>query len=112
MVEFEDDCVGCDYGSCVGCCYSGKSAHLYCDDCKEEIEILYEYDGKELCEDCLREAVEPECDEDGEEIEVDLDEYETITYESAENERYYEPEYDPCEKWEREEYERERWSYD
>jgi hypothetical protein len=27
----------------------------YCDQCKEEIEEIYDVDGKELCEECLKE---------------------------------------------------------
>lgn len=27
--------------------------HLYCDDCKEEVEELYDFDGVQLCKECL-----------------------------------------------------------
>lgn len=27
--------------------------HLYCDDCKEEVEELYDFDGVQLCEKCF-----------------------------------------------------------
>ena len=96
MVRFEDDCVGCDWGSCGGCIYSRKLPYLYCDECGSEDEILYEYYGKQLCEDCLREVVEPEYDEDGEEIELELKEYHTISYDNAEYYYDFESEYDFC----------------
>ena len=105
MVRYEDDCVGCDWGSCSGCCYSGKSAHLYCDNCEEEYYTLYEYNNKQLCKYCLREAVYPEDDEDyeddeyddeyDEEIELDLKKYRSISYDNGDFYYNYEPEYDP-----------------
>ena len=83
MVRYEDDCVGCDWGSCSGCMYSHKLPHLYCDKCGLEDDLLYEYNGEQLCEDCLREAVEPEYDEDGEEIEINLEDYKKINYDNV-----------------------------
>lgn len=54
MREFRNDCVDCD--NCVHC-GRDKTPVLVCDSCQEEHEILWEWDGEELCEDCLLEAV-------------------------------------------------------
>lgn len=54
MKQIENDCVGCDL-PCINC-GRDKVEHFYCDKCGEE-ETLYEYDGEELCEDCLLKAV-------------------------------------------------------
>lgn len=32
--------------------------HLYCDKCGENVERLYEFDGKELCGDCVLKELE------------------------------------------------------
>lgn len=32
--------------------------HLYCDKCGEDVERLYEFDGKELCGDCVLKELE------------------------------------------------------
>lgn len=55
MVKYENECVGCECGcSCIGC--SLKSVkHLYCDKCGNDVEDLYDLNGKEVCEDCLKE---------------------------------------------------------
>lgn len=58
MVKYENDCVGCatDSFPCQGdgCPYR-HSKHLYCDECGEDVDLLYDVDGAELCEDCLLE---------------------------------------------------------
>ena len=57
MREIIDDCVGCDavFGYCKGvsCPYYGKYAVLICDECGEETDKLFQYDGNEICLDCL-----------------------------------------------------------
>jgi hypothetical protein len=35
-------------------CSLRRVPHYYCDKCKENVEELYEVDGEELCEDCLK----------------------------------------------------------
>lgn len=55
MVEIENHCVGCDIrcrGS--GCPLREVKVH-YCDRCGEELDDIYEVDGEELCEECLKE---------------------------------------------------------
>lgn len=56
MKKVENECVGCmDLGLyCLGdSCPNKNIVHYYCDFCKEEDVRLYEYDGYEICEDCL-----------------------------------------------------------
>lgn len=61
MSRVEDNCCNCDVESypCSGQCYLRNSVHYYCDCCKEEFysEELYDYDGQELCEECLLKIV-------------------------------------------------------
>lgn len=58
MIKYENHCYCCDL-PCINC---GRKhiAVSYCDSCKEESEKLYEYADKEMCEDCLREAITKE----------------------------------------------------
>jgi hypothetical protein len=60
MVEYEDECVGCSSGSgCLGsACPNRNVPHFYCDECKEDVETLYYYDGKELCLECIEKMLE------------------------------------------------------
>lgn len=52
MIKYENDCVECGKDCLSGCPYQNV-AYFYCDECKEDVETLYNYDGEELCEDCL-----------------------------------------------------------
>ena len=39
---------------CMGiACPNRNVKHLYCDECGDDVEKLYKYDGQEICEDCL-----------------------------------------------------------
>ena len=58
MIRYESDCAACDAldikPSCDGC--SNKNIpHYFCDECKEEVEELYEDtdETKQLCADCI-----------------------------------------------------------
>lgn len=57
MYKIEDDCVDCGL-PCLGdsCPYRNVTVN-YCDECGEEYEFLYDYNGQELCKDCLLETV-------------------------------------------------------
>lgn len=59
MLKFESECVDCPSEiSCLGnSCPKRNILHLICDCCYEDAEELYEYDGEQLCEDCLLDAV-------------------------------------------------------
>ena len=55
-----NECVGCtDLGlPCIGnYCRNRNVTRFFCDKCDEEISAggIYDYDGQELCEDCLKE---------------------------------------------------------
>jgi hypothetical protein len=53
MVKYENQCVGCE--TCIGssCKYLRVPVH-YCDKCKWELDEVFDVDGQELCEDCLK----------------------------------------------------------
>lgn len=52
MVKYKDECLHCDT-VCIGdCCPNRRVPHCYCDNCGEE-EKLYEFDGRQLCRDCV-----------------------------------------------------------
>ena len=48
----DNDCVGCPQG-CVHCGREHGYTVIACDKCGEDIAPIYEYDGKELCMDCI-----------------------------------------------------------
>lgn len=60
MINYEDECCGCATESypCLGSsCSQRHVPHMYCDKCEDEVEELYEYDGQQICEDCLIQIV-------------------------------------------------------
>ena len=53
MVKYEDECVHCG-DRCLGnSCPNRHVKHLQCDECDDEIEELYDFEGIQLCEKCL-----------------------------------------------------------
>lgn len=60
MVKYEDECVGCptELGCLGSACPNRNVPHFYCDECKDEVETLYHYDGKELCLECIEKMLE------------------------------------------------------
>ncbi len=58
MLKIENHCVGCpsEMGCMGDACPNRNVKVYYCDKCGEEIDIdeLYEVDGEDLCEDCLK----------------------------------------------------------
>lgn len=52
MKKTENECVGCGLPCMGSSCPNWKVTRFYCDHCKEEAK-LYEFDGKELCIDCI-----------------------------------------------------------
>ncbi len=59
MRQIQNDCVGCSsvFGYCRGaaCPNYGDYVVLVCDCCGDECSELYEFEGQELCEDCVLE---------------------------------------------------------
>ena len=56
MIKYENECCGCateSYPCLCDSCPNRYVMHLYCDKCKDDVELLYNYDGEELCEECL-----------------------------------------------------------
>ena len=59
MVKIENQCCDCANGTglhCLGSACPNRRVEIwYCDECGEEIEgDLYEVDGDDLCENCLK----------------------------------------------------------
>ena len=52
MKIIENECVSCGLPCMGSACRYRNVPHYYCDFCDEEGK-LYEYDGQELCEECL-----------------------------------------------------------
>ena len=56
MRKIENDCVGCDLPCWGDSCPYKNVEHFYCDECGEET-VLYEYEGAELCLDCIKDKL-------------------------------------------------------
>ena len=55
MIRYENQCVDCGLPCFSSCPYKNVEVH-YCDHCDAEMyEEIYQVDGEELCEDCLKE---------------------------------------------------------
>lgn len=57
MEKTVNECVGCrDLGkACIGsACPNRNVTRFFCDRCEDEITVIYDYYGEELCEDCLK----------------------------------------------------------
>ena len=52
-----DNCVDCRQPCMLFCPHRDDSYEWRCDDCGEETQ-LYEFDGKELCIDCIERRLE------------------------------------------------------
>ena len=53
MREIQNDCCGCSGLECIHCEKGEDYEVISCDICGESGEDMYEYDGKDYCEDCL-----------------------------------------------------------
>lgn len=61
MIKYENECCGCAVPAypCMGSdCPNRNVPHFYCDECKNDVETLYHYDGKELCLECIEKMLE------------------------------------------------------
>lgn len=52
MKRVENDCVDCGLPCFGDTCPHRNVTHYYCDNCGDETQ-LYEFDGEELCIDCI-----------------------------------------------------------
>lgn len=59
MKEYTNECVGCppEMGCLSNRCPHMNVPHLYCDECMEEVEELYEFEGDELCIECIKDRL-------------------------------------------------------
>ena len=57
MKRYENECVDCGLPCMGSACPKRKVPHFYCDKCGDET-TLYEYDGHELCIDCIQEQLD------------------------------------------------------
>lgn len=56
MVKIENDCVDCatDGFPCLReCCPYRNITHYYCDECGDDVDILWETEKGQLCLNCL-----------------------------------------------------------
>ena len=60
MIKYENECICCppEMGCLGSTCRNRNVKHLYCDRCKVACEELYDVDGEELCEECLKDNFE------------------------------------------------------
>lgn len=61
MVIYENECCDCAVPGypCLGnSCQNRNVKHYYCDDCRDDVEKLYRFDGEELCLDCVEKRLE------------------------------------------------------
>ena len=65
MTRTENDCVGCPDGMlCLGTsCPYRNVVHHYCDECGDDVPMVYKLDGEELCKECLAEKLGMENEE-------------------------------------------------
>ena len=59
MIKYENHCCGCAAPGypCIGRSCPNRHVEVhYCDHCDEELGEIYDVDGEELCEECLKEA--------------------------------------------------------
>lgn len=58
MIKYENQCCDCTAGGypCLGSLCSRRNVEVhYCDHCSEELNEIFDVDGEELCEECLKE---------------------------------------------------------
>lgn len=57
MTRIESHCVGCNI-PCDPCCELDAVECYYCDCCGEEVGRLFDFEGAELCGDCVIKMVQ------------------------------------------------------
>lgn len=58
MERIENHCVGCpkEMGCMGSACPNREVKVTYCDCCGEQIDEIYDVNGQDLCEECLKET--------------------------------------------------------
>lgn len=56
MIEYENECVGCPQG-CAHCGRNIPKPYLYCDECNDPADILYEFEDKQFCAKCFMDYI-------------------------------------------------------
>lgn len=56
MKKVENECVQCGLPCLGSSCPNRNVTRFYCDNCGEE-ETLYEYEGEELCIECIKKSL-------------------------------------------------------
>lgn len=57
MIEYFDECVGCDL-PCFSTCKYKNVPHHCCDECGEYETQLYYFEDEELCINCIKNRLE------------------------------------------------------
>lgn len=57
-VRYENECVGCpkEMGCRGDSCPYKNVPHFICDKCEDEVDTLYNFDGRQMCEACIKEC--------------------------------------------------------
>lgn len=57
MIRYESGCVDCGM-PCMGrACRHYEQAQVSCDECGKDDENIYEYDGRQLCIECIEDSL-------------------------------------------------------
>lgn len=60
MIKYEDECCNCAVPAypCLGsACPRRNVKHYYCDECNDDVEDLYNVNGRQLCEECMKDEL-------------------------------------------------------
>ena len=58
MINVESDCVDCGLECIYEACPHYRVITYMCDDCGDEVNDLYHFEGQELCIDCIEHKLE------------------------------------------------------
>ena len=58
MIVIGSECVDCDLPCIFSACPYYKVVYYVCDKCGETVDDLYNFDGEQLCSDCVLEQLE------------------------------------------------------
>ena len=58
LIVVESGCISCGLPCLYEACKYYKEIHYYCDECGEEVEDLYYWNGYELCLECILKQLE------------------------------------------------------